>query len=89
MIKEIIMPKLGETMEEGVITRWFKREGESVRKGEAILEVTTDKASFEVESPDNGVLREIVRQADAAPVPVTTIVGYLADSMDASGFFMA
>jgi pyruvate dehydrogenase E2 component (dihydrolipoamide acetyltransferase) len=82
MIKEIIMPKLGETMEEGTITKWLKKEGDKVEKGEPIVEVMTDKANFEVESPAAGFLRSVVFPASEKPVPVIKVIGYVTDSMD-------
>jgi len=81
MIHEIIMPKLGETMEEGYINKWLKKEGEKVRKGEVILEVMSDKTNFEVESQHDGYLRKILIQPSDKPVPVTTIIGYISDTM--------
>jgi len=82
MIKEIIMPKLGETMEEGYINRWLKKEGDRVKKGEVILEVMSDKTNFEVESQYDGYLRKILVQPSENPIPVTTIIGYISDSPD-------
>jgi len=82
MIKDIIMPKLGETMEEGTIAKWLKKEGDSIERGEPIVEVTTDKASFEVEAPAGGVLRKIVCPASETPVKVIEVIGYIAGSMD-------
>lgn len=83
MITKIILPKLGETMEEGAITKWLKKEGEKIGKGEPVFEVTTDKAAFEVESPASGVIRKILLQADAdKQIPVIRTIGYIADSMD-------
>ncbi|MCM8759264.1 MAG: 2-oxo acid dehydrogenase subunit E2 [Candidatus Omnitrophica bacterium] len=82
MIHEIIMPKLGETMEEGYINKWLKNEGDIVKKGEVILEVMSDKTNFEVESQYDGFLRKILVQPSDKPIPVTTVIGYIADSMD-------
>jgi len=82
MIKKIIMPKLGETMEEGIITRWIKKEGDKVEKGQPLFEVMTDKANFEVESTAEGFLRKILIPASEKPVPVIKTIGYIADSMD-------
>ena len=56
----MVMPLLGQTMEEGTITKWLKKEGDAVEKGEPILEVMTDKANMEVEAPVSGVLRKIL-----------------------------
>jgi pyruvate dehydrogenase E2 component (dihydrolipoamide acetyltransferase) len=65
------MPTLGQTMEEGTIVQWFKKEGESVKQGELLLEVMSDKASIEVESPFEGVLRKILVGVDGV-APVNT-----------------
>jgi len=81
MIKKITMPKLGETMEEGEIIKWLKEEGEKVEKGEPLLEIATDKANMEVESPETGYLRKIVAK-EGEKVPVTEIIAYLTDSME-------
>lgn len=82
MIKEIIMPKLGETMEEGYINKWLKKEGDRVKKGEVILEIMSDKTNFEVESQYDGYLKKILVHPSDKPVPVTTVIGYITDSLD-------
>lgn len=69
MAKTLELPVLGNSMEEGTITQWFKAEGESVAKGEALYEVMTDKVNMEVEAPEAGVLHKILAAADAT-VPV-------------------
>lgn len=46
MITKVVMPKLGETMEEGIISRWMKKEGSEIKKGEILFEITTDKANI-------------------------------------------
>jgi pyruvate dehydrogenase E2 component (dihydrolipoamide acetyltransferase) len=60
---------LGQTMEEGTITKWLKNEGDQVTKGESLLEVMTDKVNMEVEATESGILRKILAQADEV-VPV-------------------
>ncbi len=60
----MVMPLLGQTMEEGTIIRWFKNEGDAVKSGEPLLEVMTDKVNMEVEAPESGVLRKIMAKAD-------------------------
>jgi pyruvate dehydrogenase E2 component (dihydrolipoamide acetyltransferase) len=60
MPHDVILPKLGTTMDEGTLLRWMKKEGESVRKGEPLFEVQTDKVNLEVESPADGVLARIL-----------------------------
>jgi len=82
MVREIIMPKLGETMEEGYLSKWFKEEGQKVEKGEPVFEVMSDKTNFEVESIHSGFLRKILIPASDKAIPVTLAVGYLSDSMD-------
>jgi len=60
MAAEVIMPKLGMMMEEGTVILWLKREGESIKKGEGLLEIMTEKATYEIESPQDGVLLKVL-----------------------------
>ncbi len=76
MPEEIVMPRLSDTMEEGTIAQWLKREGDTVHKGEAILEVETDKANMELQAYSDGVIQQILRD-DGATVPIGTVVGIL------------
>lgn len=69
MATKMLMPLLGQTMEEGTIIKWFKNEGDSITAGEPLLEVLTDKVNMEVEAPETGVLRKIFTPVDAI-VPV-------------------
>jgi len=76
MINEVVMPKLGETMTEGTILRWIKKEGETVEKGEPLLEVMTDKVNIEVESFVKGTVRKILipeGEAVAVLAPIALI----------------
>ena len=75
------MPKLGETMEFGMLAKWRKKEGDKVEKGDIIFDVETDKAAFEVEAIKKGYLRKIVITPGDDPIKVLTVVGYIADSM--------
>ena len=59
-IKEVILPKLGQTMEFGTIIEWLKQEGDQVQRGEVLFTVESDKATLEVESPTKGYLRKIL-----------------------------
>lgn len=69
MSTEFKMPKLGEVMEEGRIVAWRKRPGDAVVRGECLMEVETDKATLEVESPASGVVKSIlVRAGETVPV---------------------
>jgi len=61
MTKEVIIPRLGSSDDSDQVTivRWLKMTGAEVKKGDALLEVETDKVNVEIESPDDGVLKEI------------------------------
>src|SRR5207244_1463378 len=65
----VVMPKLGDTMEEGKILQWLKQEGDTVSKGDALAEIETEKVNIEVESFASGVLRKILVPAGST-VPV-------------------
>jgi len=73
MATEVTMPKLGEVMEEGVVLSWKKKEGDAVSKGEIILEIETEKAVAEVESPASGTMGRIIVQ-EGSTVPVNTLL---------------
>lgn len=68
-MKAVEMPKMGDTMEEGKILRWLKKEGEPVKRGEPLAEVETDKVNIEIEAFTSGVLRKIlVPEGSSAPI---------------------
>ncbi len=73
----IIMPKFEMAQESGTIARWLKRVGDPVSKGEAVLEVETDKITMEVESPADGVLAQVLAKPGAR-VPIGQPIAYLA-----------
>ena len=60
MAESIIMPKAGMAMEEGIILKWFIKEGDSVNKGDVVAEVETDKATMEVEADASGTVLKII-----------------------------
>lgn len=70
------MPMLGEVMEEGRIVAWLKEEGDSVERGENLLEVETDKAIMEVESTATGVLKKILAP-EGETVPVNGLLAVI------------
>lgn len=72
----VIMPKFEMTQETGTVGTWLKAEGDAVRKGEAILEIETDKVSMEVEAPADGVLRGISAKAGQV-VPVGQPIAFV------------
>ncbi|MGF1472075.1 MAG: dihydrolipoamide acetyltransferase family protein [Rubrobacteraceae bacterium] len=61
---EVIMPKMGDAMEEGTILQWLVSEGDEVEEGDAIAEIETDKVSMEIEAEDAGTLAQILADAD-------------------------
>ncbi|MCD6486221.1 MAG: 2-oxo acid dehydrogenase subunit E2 [Syntrophobacterales bacterium] len=73
---DIVMPKLGLTMTEGLIVEWKKNEGDKVQKGEILFVLETEKVTYEVEAPEDGVLSKIVVQ-EQETVPVGAVVAYL------------
>jgi pyruvate dehydrogenase E2 component (dihydrolipoamide acetyltransferase) len=75
MAEKIEMPKLSDTMEEGVIAKWNVKEGDKVSSGDVIAEVETDKATMEVEVFDSGtVLKILVSEGDAVPLGGTMAI---------------
>lgn len=76
MASRIVMPKLTDTMEEGVLLAWKKREGDSVQAGEALAEIETDKAIMDLEAFASGILRKILVQ-EGATVMSGTLIGVI------------
>jgi pyruvate dehydrogenase E2 component (dihydrolipoamide acetyltransferase) len=75
MAEKIEMPKLSDTMEEGVIASWNVKEGDKVESGDVIAEVETDKATMEVEVFDAGtILKILVKEGDAVPLGGTMAI---------------
>lgn len=75
MAEKIEMPKLSDTMEEGVIASWNVKEGDKVESGDVIAEVETDKATMEVEVFDAGtILKILVNEGDAVPLGGTMAI---------------
>jgi len=73
---EVIVPRLDPAMKTGKVVEWLKKEGDQVRKGEALLVVEGEKTTFEVEAPSEGVLRRILSQpGDNVQVPA--VVGFV------------
>ena len=76
MATEVVMPKLGLTMEQGTIGSWLAVEGDQIKKGQPLIEVVTDKVTMDVEAQVTGVLRKIIVEA-GKEVPVATLVGVI------------
>ncbi len=75
----ILMPALSPTMEKGNLTKWLKKEGDTVKAGDVIAEIETDKATMEVEAVDEGTLAKIMVPEGTADVPVNEIIAVLAE----------
>jgi len=70
---DIIMPKMGESVNEGTIIKWHKKVGDSVKQDEIIFEISTDKVDTEIPSPAEGILKEI-KFKEGDTVEVGTVV---------------
>lgn len=75
---EILMPRLSDTMEEGVLSRWLKKVGDPVHKGDVLAEIETDKATMDLEAFEEGVLERLLVEVGAA-VPIGTAVAVVGD----------
>jgi len=75
---EVVVPQSGTSSEQATILTWFKREGDRVEKGQALLEIETEKAVLEVEAPASGVLRKIL-VAEGETVAVLTLIGLIGE----------
>jgi len=80
MASEVLMPALSPTMTEGKIARWVKSEGDTVRAGDVLAEIETDKATMEVEAVDEGVLAKIVIPEGTEHVAVNTPIALIAEN---------
>lgn len=65
MIVDIKVPQLAESISEATLLSWYKKEGEAVSRGDNLIDIETDKVTLEVTAPDNGVLKEIIKQEGA------------------------
>jgi pyruvate dehydrogenase E1 component beta subunit len=85
MPTQVLMPALSPTMEKGNLSKWLKKEGDTVKSGDVIAEIETDKATMEVEAVDEGTLGKILVPEGTNDVAVNTpIATILADGEDAS-----
>jgi pyruvate dehydrogenase E2 component (dihydrolipoamide acetyltransferase) len=78
MPSNILMPALSPTMEKGNLAKWLKKEGDTIKSGDVIAEIETDKATMEVEAVDEGVLAKILVPEGTADVPVNQLIGLIA-----------
>jgi len=73
---EVIMPKMGESLQEGTILKWHKKPGDRVKRDEILLEISTDKVDTEIPSPADGILTEILYKENET-IPVGTVIAYI------------
>jgi pyruvate dehydrogenase E2 component (dihydrolipoyllysine-residue acetyltransferase) len=78
MPTNILMPALSPTMEKGNLAKWLKKEGDTVKSGDVIAEIETDKATMEYEAVDEGTLAKIVVPEGTQDVPVNALIAVLA-----------
>ena len=88
MPTHVLMPALSPTMEQGKLAKWLKKEGDTVKSGDVIAEIETDKATMEVEAVDEGVLAKILvgdgTENVAVNTPIAVIAGEGEDAAAAS-----
>jgi len=71
MATAVTMPKLGIVMIEGTVSKWLKEPGQQVQKGEPVIEIATDKITYEMESPESGLFHPQVEIGVTVPVDGT------------------
>src|SRR5882672_10958306 len=71
-----VMPQMGESIFEGTITKWLKKEGEPVKRDEPLFEISTDKIDTEIQSAVGGVLKKIL-MPEGSKVPINTVVAII------------
>ena len=70
---DVTLPRLADAQEEGLVSRWLKRPGDRVSRGEPLVEIETDKVNSEIESPYDGVLAEVLAE-EGTTVPVGGVI---------------
>jgi len=86
MASRVVMPKLTDTMEEGLIIKWYKQEGDKVESGDVLAEIETDKAVMDLEAYASGVMRKILAPAEAK-VPAGALIAVIAAVLGAIGVY--
>ena len=73
---EVIMPKMGDAMEEGTLVKWLKSEGDEVSEGDAIAEIETDKVTLELEAENSGTLAQLIAD-EGQDIPVGEAIAFI------------
>ena len=74
---KILLPALSPTMETGNLVKWLVKEGQTVNSGDILAEIETDKATMELESPDDGIIEKIVISEGTENIPVNDLIAVL------------
>jgi pyruvate dehydrogenase E2 component (dihydrolipoamide acetyltransferase) len=82
LVTKLVFPKFDANIMDGMIGRWLKSEGERVEAGEPLVEIVTDKAKFDYESPIGGMLRKIVA-TEKSTVPVGYVIALFGEAEEA------
>src|SRR6187200_1694486 len=85
MPTQVLMPALSPTMEKGNLAKWLKKEGDTVKSGDVIAEIETDKATMEVEAVDEGTLGKILVPEGTADVAVNTPIAVILSDGESAG----
>jgi pyruvate dehydrogenase E2 component (dihydrolipoamide acetyltransferase) len=80
-MSEVNMPRLSDTMQEGTLSRWLKKQGDEIKKGDILAEIETDKATMDLEAYDAGVLEEILVQ-EGETVPIGQVVARIGNGSE-------
>src|SRR5882757_6204905 len=81
---QVLMPALSPTMEKGNLAKWLKKEGETIKSGDVIAEIETDKATMEVEATDEGTMGKILVAEGTADVAVNTPIAVILSEGESS-----
>jgi len=76
MVTKVVMPRLSLTMKESTVGTWYKKEGDNVKKDEALVEVFSEKATYDLEAPASGILRKILVQ-EGVDAPVNAVLAVI------------
>src|ERR1700741_671525 len=81
---DVVMPQMGESIDEGTLTKWLKKSGERVERDEPLFEISTDKVDTEIPSPAAGTLSEVLVE-EGKTVGINTIVARIEDGGNGAG----
>ena len=89
MATEILMPALSPTMEEGTLAKWMVKEGDTVKSGDILAEIETDKATMEFEAVDEGIIGKILIAEGTEGVKVNSAIAVLLEDGESAGAIVA